>query len=111
MTDDKETQLQLVAYRLNDISDKVDSLVSAVKGNGKPGMVMEIERLRANVAKFESDVVANKRMIAEIKADMQERKVEDERLRSRLKGMAIGVTLAGLGGGGGLAVLLQNLVK
>ena len=120
----EETELALVVYRLDDISNKVDDLIVAVKGNGKPGMVLNVERLRAEVAECNRQIAESnarreeairsqgelKKEIAAINDGIQQRKLDDARFKSRLKGVGIGAALVGMGGGGGLTLFFTQLL-
>ena len=113
----------LVVYRLDDISEKVDSLINTVKGNGKTGMALEIERLRADVADCNRQIAESnarkaeavshteetRKEIAEIKEGVRNRERERAEFRGKLKGVGIGAAFAGVGGGSGLVFLIQGL--
>lgn len=110
MDEDRGTELALIAFRLDEISTKVDALGESIKGNGKPGLVLQLSQIHRDVEAFKTDQERIRREIIELRQQNELRKEEMDSFKNRIKGAAIAISLFSIGSGGGLIVFLQQLI-
>lgn len=103
-------KLDSLSRKLEDVSQKVNNIDDAIRGNGKPGIVLQLAQVRRDIEelRYKTEQVILEQEQA--KAERQAHQEEISSLMNKARGILIGVGLAGATGGGGIVLLIKGLL-